>query len=63
MADSGVFEHKGGFILDENGKIRYWEADPSGWYFWNDDVDGIRRLYGPFDTREDAEFHQEVQNS
>jgi len=61
VSDDQVFEHKGGAILDRNGQRRYWEDDLPGWYFWNDDFDGLRRLYGPYESKEDAEFYQENQ--
>jgi hypothetical protein len=58
-----VFQHRGGAILDERGSRRYSVSDPPGWYFWADGVDGTRGLYGPYISKEDAEFHQEVQNT
>jgi hypothetical protein len=59
-ADAEIFEHKGGHILGADGEIRYFEADPAGFYFWLDGPDGLRRLFGPYDTREDADMHLEA---
>ena len=64
MTEMGVFQHKGGAIPDEHANRRYSVSDPPGWYFWADGADGIRRrLYGPYISKEDAEFHQKTQHS
>lgn len=55
MRETIIFFHTGGAILDEDGQRRYWEDDPPGWYFWNDDPDGLRRLHVPYDSRADVD--------
>lgn len=60
MPDTAVFEHKGGYILDDDGKERYLVPDLPGWYFWFEDYGGnYWHLLGPFDTKDEAETHLE----
>lgn len=57
---AGVFWHKGGYILDRDGRERYLEPDSPGWYYWFEGHDGNRYLHGPCNTKADAEFYLEV---
>ncbi len=57
---AGVFWHKGGYILDREGRERYLEPDAPGWYFWHEGPDRFRYLSSPFNTKAEAEFYLEV---
>jgi len=60
MPDTAVFEHKSGYILDDDGRERDLEPNLPGWYFWFEDYGGNHwHLFGPYDTEEEAEMHLE----
>jgi hypothetical protein len=56
---AGVFWHKGGYILDRDGRRRDLEPDPPGWYYWHEGPGRFRYLRGPCDTKVEAEFYLE----
>lgn len=56
MAEIAIFYHGGGVMMDDEQKKRQWENDPPGWYFWSGIGDGSRRLHGPYDSRELAQY-------
>jgi hypothetical protein len=57
---AGVFWHKGGYILNSDGRRRDLEPDLPGWYYWYDGPDRYRYLHGPCNTKAEAEFYLEV---
>jgi hypothetical protein len=63
MPDTGAFEHNGGYIRNDDGGIRGVKPDLPGWYFWWESPYRSWHLFGPYATREDAEFYQEAQYS
>ena len=58
-----VFWHKGGYILDRDGREKDIDPDEPGWYYWYEGPDGFRHLHGPCDTKADAELYLEVNGS
>lgn len=56
----GVFWHKGGYILDRDGRKRNLEPDAPGWYYWHEGPDHFRYLQGPCNTKAEAEYYLEV---
>lgn len=56
---AGVFWHEGGFIRDTEGRMRYFEPDPPGWYYWFDGPDQERHLRGPFNSEVEADAELE----
>lgn len=57
---AGVFWHKGGYILDRDGRNRGLEPDMPGWYYWFEGPDEFRYLHGPCKTQAEAEFYLEA---
>lgn len=57
---AGVFWHKGGYILDRDGRKRDMEPDAPGWYYWHEGPDHFRYLHGPCNTKAEAEYYLEV---
>lgn len=54
MSQLAIFYHIGGVVMDDEEKRHRWENDPPGWYLWRHE-NGVRRLCGPYDSRESAQ--------